>query len=231
MVQAAKVFALASPLELRSIAERIKGFSMLKREEVAGRIIEVGSRVLDLDLVDDRLNGTFEESFLISVKYRDESLKVPITIRTHFTFLRSETATFLVVASRKARANRIANQLSSVISAEKGFIQEAWIPSEKLRKFYEERMSTVKVIFFSEVRIPNVSKLSLYGQELASTSLYQEYAKLGRVWYVVFEPEDGLVIGLTRNCVVTFFSKVDVDEAIEFIASRIIPLIGYSAIE
>lgn len=227
MVQAAKVFILASPLHLKEIAQRLKGFSILERGEASGRTVEIGSRVLDLDLSDEELKGTFEENFLISVRYREEVLKVPFTVRTQFSFIKGGGATYLIVASKKARANRIANQFSSLISAEKGFIQEAWIPSETLRRFYEGRMSTVRVIFFSDVRVPNVKKLSLYGQELASTSLYQEYMRLGRVWYVVFEPEDGVVIGLTRNCLVTFFSKIDIEEVMDFIKLRILPMISY----
>jgi hypothetical protein len=222
MVQAAKVFLLP-PLAPEDIAKRIRGFSKLKRENLAGREIEIGSSILDLYSEDEKLIGTFEENFLLSLKYKDEVLRAPLTIRTPFIFARGEGVTYLIVAARKNRANRIAGQLSSIISDEKGFIQEAWIPSEEFRKLYEGRMGTVKVIFFSDVRIPNVRKLSLYGEELASTSLYQEYLKLGRVWYVVFEPEDGLVIGLTRNCAVTFFSRVSLEEAVAFMEREILP--------
>ena len=222
MVQAAKVFLLP-PLAPEDIAKRIRGFSKLKRENLAGREIEIGSSILDLYSEDEKLIGTFEENFLLSLKYKDEVLRAPLTVRTPFIFSRGEGVTYLIVAARKNRANRIAGQLSSIISDEKGFIQEAWIPSEEFRKLYEGRMGTVKVIFFSDVRIPNVRKLSLYGEELASTSLYQEYLKLGRVWYVVFEPEDGLVIGLTRNCAVTFFSRVSLEEAVAFMEREILP--------
>ncbi len=227
MVQAAKVFILP-PLTPEDIAERVRGFSKLKRENLAGREIEVGSIILDTYLEDGKLIGTFEENFLISLKYKDEVLRAPFTLRTRFIFVRGDRATYLIVVARKDRANRIANQLSSAISDEKGFIQEAWIPSEEFRKLYEGRMGAVKVIFFGDVRIPNVRKLSLYGEELASTSLYQEYLKLGRVWYVVFEPEDGLIVGLTRNCVVTFFSKLSPEEAINFIEREILPRVSVS---
>lgn len=222
MVQAAKVFLLP-PLAPEDIAKRIRGFSKLKRENLAGREIEIGSSILDLYSEDGKLIGTFEENLLLSLKYKDEVLRAPLTVRTPFIFARGEGVTHLIVAARKNRANRIAGQLSSIISDEKGFIQEAWIPSEEFRKLYEGRMGTVKVIFFSDVRIPNVRKLSLYGEELASTSLYQEYLKLGKVWYVVFEPEDGLVIGLTRNCAVTFFSRVSLEEAVAFMEREILP--------
>ncbi|MCC6029974.1 MAG: hypothetical protein LM591_07520 [Candidatus Korarchaeum sp.] len=222
MVQAAKVFVLP-PLAPEDIAKRMRGFSKLKRENLAGREIEIGSSILDLYSEDGKLIGTFEENLLLSLKYKDEVLRAPLTVRTPFIFVRGEGVTHLIVAARKNRANRIAGQLSSIISDEKGFIQEAWIPSEEFRKLYEGRMGTVKVIFFSDVRIPNVRKLSLYGEELASTSLYQEYLKLGRVWYVVFEPEDGLIVGLTRNCAVTFFSRVSLEEAVAFIEREILP--------
>lgn len=219
---------MASPLNPGDLVERLRGFSSIKKQDALGRRVEVGSRVIDLDLAGDKLTGTFEENFLLSFKYMDEPMKVPITVRTFFEFLSFEGATYLLVAARKSRANRIANQLSPAISEERGFIQEAWIPSEALREFYESGMEKVRVLFFTDVRLPNVSKLSLYGRELVGTEPYQEYVKLGRVWYVVFEPEDGVVIGLTRNCVVTFFSKLSLEEAIGFAESRIVPIVRAS---
>ncbi len=225
MVLATKIFTLEKGLSLNDIANRIKGYSLLEREEALGREIEVGSRVSDLRMEGTFLVGTFEENFLITTTYKDETFKVPLTIRTEFRFFKHDDRTFLVVIAKKARANRIANHLSSRLSAEKGIIQEAWIPPSRIRSFFEGKMDSTKVIFFDNVRLPNVDKLSLYGSQLVSTDLYKRYLQLGTVWYVVFEPEDGLVIGITRNCIVTFFSKVDVDDAVAFISDRVVPLI------
>ncbi len=225
MVLATKIFTLEKDLLLREIAERIKDYSLLEREEALGREIEVGSRVLDLRMEDGSLIGTFEENFLITTTYRDEVFRVPLTVRTEFRFFVSEGRTFLVVVAKKARANRIANHLSSRLSVEKGIVREAWIPPSKLRNFFEEKIDSTKVVFFDNVRLPNIDKLSLYGSQLVGTDLYRKYLELGTVWYVVFEPEDGLVIGITRNCIVTFFSKIGIDEAMNFISERVVPLI------
>ncbi len=225
MVLAAKIFAVDPRLSLREIAYRLKGHRLMEREKVLGREVEVGSGILDLELEGEVLGGTFEENFIISTTYGGEVFRVPLTVRTRFEFHTLKDTTFLLVAAKKARANRIANNLSSLLSTEKGVVQEAWIPSDTLREFFESRMDTVRVVFFDEVRLPNVEKLSLYGSQLTRTDLYREYLKLGRVWYAVFEPEEGVVIGLTRNCVVTFFSKLSLDDAIEFIRERIFPLI------
>ncbi|MEM0017178.1 MAG: hypothetical protein QXU23_03055 [Candidatus Korarchaeum sp.] len=226
MVQSVKVFALESPLNPGDLVKKLKGFSSLKKQDAFGRSVEVGSRVVDLNLADGKLTGTFEENFILSFKYMDELIKAPITVRTLFEFLSFEGTTYLLIAARKSRANRIANQLSSAISEERGFVQEVWITSEALKEFYESRMGTVRVLFFTDVRIPNVSRLSLYGRELVGTDLYQEYVRLGKVWYAVFEPDEGIVMGLTRNCVVTFFSKLSAEEALDFVETRVIPMIG-----
>lgn len=225
MVLATKVFLLERSLPLGDIAHRLKGYSLLEREEVLGRVVEIGSRITDLRLEEGMLIGVLEEDFLISASYRGELFRIPVTIRTEFRFFSTKGRTFLVVMAKKARANRVANQLASLLSAEKGFVQEAWILPSTLRRYFEGRMETVKVVFFDNVRIPNVEKLSLYGSQLAETDLYREYLKLGTVWYVVFEPREGLVIGLTRNCIVTFFSKLSIEEAVEFISEEIVPLV------
>ncbi|GAI04807.1 unnamed protein product, partial [marine sediment metagenome] len=61
---------------------------------------------------------------------------------------------------------------------------------------------------------------------LADTKLYREYLEHGRLWYIVFEVmKRGLVVGITRDVVVTLFSKASVDEFINFVLEEVIPII------
>lgn len=224
MVLPFKVFQLTEPLDLGEIAFRVKDYRLLEVEEVDERGVEVGSRIVGVDLSKEGLRGVWEENFILSLNYRGEEYRAPISVSTPFEFVPFKDRTFLVIAAKKARANRIASQISTILSARRGAVIEAYISDATLRQLHESRPGASRVIFFDNVRIPGVDKLSLYGDQLVDSSLYNEYLKLGKVWYVVFEFEEGVVVGITRNCVVTFFSKIGVEDAFDFIREKILPL-------
>lgn len=223
---ALKAFEVAEAQSFEEVAAKLKGYGVLEREEVDGREVEVGFRVARLELVEGELRGVFEESFVASVRYRDELLRVPVSVSTEFRFAEVAGGLYLIVAAKKARANRVATRLSAALAAgrKKGVIVEARIPEEEFRRLYEARPEAVKVVVFTDVRLPDVGKLTLYGSQLASSGLYNEYLKLGSVWYAVFEAEEGVVVGVTRNCIVTFFSKVEPEDAFKFVKERLLPL-------
>jgi hypothetical protein len=76
------------------------------------------------------------------------------------------------------------------------------------------------------VDIPSVDKLCLAGSSLADTGLYREYLEHGRIWYVVFEARKrGVVVGITRNCVVTLFSKSTAEDFVRYIVEDFLALI------
>lgn len=223
---ALKAFEVAEAQSFEEVAAKLKGYGVLEREEVDGREVEVGFRVARLELVEGELRGVFEESFVASVRYRDELLRVPVSVSTEFRFAEVAGSLYLIVAAKKARANRVAARLSAALAAgrKRGVIVEARIPEEEFRRLYEGRPEAVKVVVFTDVRLPDVGKLTLYGSQLASSGLYNEYLKLGSVWYAVFEAEEGVVVGVTRNCIVTFFSKVEPEDAFKFVKERLLPL-------
>ncbi|MDH5362679.1 MAG: hypothetical protein OEW84_05145, partial [Aigarchaeota archaeon] len=74
--------------------------------------------------------------------------------------------------------------------------------------------------------IPNVDRLALYGSALKDSTLYEQYLSHGKIWYVVYTSRPrGLVFGLTRNCVVTCFSKIDEQELVDYVEDEIFSLI------
>ncbi|MEM0226057.1 MAG: hypothetical protein QXF46_04215 [Thermofilaceae archaeon] len=226
-----KSFVVAEPLTLDEVAAKLRGYGVAEVVELEGREVEVGFRVADLQPAEGGLKGVFEESFLASLRYRGEELRVPVSVVTEFWFFEVKGKLFLTVAARKARANRVASRISAAIAAgrRRGVVLEALIPEKVFRGLYEGRPQSVKVVVFTDVRLPDVGKLTLYGSQLASSGLYSEYLRLGSVWYVVFEADEGLVVGVTRNCIVTFFSRLDPAVALSFVREKILPLAGEEA--
>ena len=77
-----------------------------------------------------------------------------------------------------------------------------------------------------DVDIPGVEKLCLAGSSLADTEPYQDYLEHGKIWYVLFEVQKrGIVVGITRRCVVTLFSKGTAEEFISYIMEDLFKLI------
>lgn len=225
MPLALKIFEVVEPLTLEEIATKLRGYGILEVEKLGEKEIEIGFRVTSLEPGErGELKGVFEENFIASVTYREEEVKIPVSVFTEFRFLKVERKQFLVVAAKKARANRVASRLSTAVAAKKRAILEVLIPQERFRKLYEERPGALKVVVFTNVRLPDVNKLTLYGDQLSNSQTYSEYLKLGEVWYSVFEAEEGLVVGVTRNGIVTFFSKVDPEMAFKFAVEKILPL-------
>ena len=61
---------------------------------------------------------------------------------------------------------------------------------------------------------------------IADTQLYQDYLSHGQIWYVVLVAQKrGLTMGMTRNSVVTLFSKITKDELVTYILEDMLTLI------
>ena len=116
--------------------------------------------------------------------------------------------------------------MSKILFINIGSIIEAKISSETLRSFHEANPEDTKVIFFDNIDIPNIEKLSLYGSQLLNTNLYNEYLSHGNIWYIVFKSKRfGIIVGITRDCVITCFSKIEPKEFINYIKEEVFPLI------
>ncbi|MEM4245685.1 MAG: hypothetical protein QW390_00135 [Candidatus Bathyarchaeia archaeon] len=221
-----KIFQLKKDIALEVAAEKLKAYRL---EEPAheGVDLRLATEIVDLRLNKDSLRGVFSRDYITSAYFRGGAREIPLTQESPFILQRHGQRTFLIILDKKDRANRVANLMSEIIFIRPGGIVEARIMPETLRALHESSPDATKVIFFDDVDIPNVKKLSLYGSALASTSLYSNYLEHGKVWYVVFGfKKHNAVMGVTRNCVVTMFSKVGQEEFVRCIIEDILPLIG-----
>lgn len=159
--------------------------------------------------------------------------ETPITEEAPFYLTPYNGKAFLIVSVpsgssglNKLLTNHIANKISEVLYNKIGFIVETRISSETLRVLHESNPQATKLIWFDDVDIPSVDKLCLAGSSLADTRLYHEYLEHGKIWYVVFEVQKRrIVVGITRNCVVTLFSKSAITDYITYIIEDLLPLI------
>jgi hypothetical protein len=227
MVLAGKVFIVREKYELSLLAEKLKDFKIESQLKVEETEFDIVTEVKDIVIGKTTLEGTFSFDSVFVIRHRGKSVAVPRTYEAPFTFDLLKDRTFLTIYDKKARANNVANEMSKAIFMSLGQVVEARIPPEVLKKYHEDNFEDTKIVFFDDVDIPNISKLSLYGSALGITSLYNEYLEHGKIWYAVIKSKKyGYVVGVTRNAVVTVFSRLDLPDFKQFIKNEILPLIA-----
>ncbi|MBL7117964.1 MAG: hypothetical protein ISS94_04185 [Candidatus Syntrophoarchaeum sp.] len=234
MVLAGKLFVVEEDVDLQKIASKLKGFQSEEKRKDDGKDISLITEIKDLRLIGDSLHGTFVQDQLLEVYHRGEKVRIPTTSEAPFFFVEQaqkqtqeqEGRIVLTIMEKKARANNIANQLSKILFITSGKIVEVRIEPARFVRFHEDNFEDTKVIFFDDVNLPNIKKLSLYGSALGDTSLYLDHLKHGKIWYIVLKSKrHGTVVGVTRNGVVTIFSRATKDEFINYVKEDIIGLI------
>ncbi|MHC1567712.1 MAG: hypothetical protein ACXQT5_05420 [Candidatus Syntropharchaeia archaeon] len=226
MVVAGKIFRIPEGVDIEGIAQKLKDFSTEEIVETEKGEITLIKEIRDLEITSDSLKGIFSEDYLMEIPRRGEIVPVLSTKDASFIFSRYKGKIILTILEKKTRANNIANQLSKIIFIAPGKITEAKIEPSVLRRFHEENLEDTKVVFFDDVDLPNINKLSLYGSMLRDTILYEDYCSHGKLWYIVIKSKKhGYVVGLTRNCIVTIFSKAGEEEFMDYVRKEIYPLI------
>lgn len=227
MVLAGKVFLVRENFDVDVLAEKLKAFKVETETSVEGQDFKLVSEVSDLTAGKNSLEGTYSFDSVFVVGHRGKPIPVPRTFEAPFTFDMHQERLFLTVYDKKSRANSVANEISKAVFLALGQVVEARIDPDVLKKFHEQNFEDSKVVFYDDVDLPNISKLSLYGAELGVTSLYSDYLTHGKLWYIVFKSKKfGYVIGLTRNCVATAFSRMELSEFKVFVKDQVFPLVA-----
>ena len=226
MVVAGKIFRLAEDLPTSEIKSSLSDYRLEETFEEGEYHFPIMKEVTNLRAEGKGIRGLYSHDFVTRVYHRGQVIPQPRTVEALIDFQVASSGTFLTVLEKKRRANFIATQLSRVIYARSDAILEARISPETLREFHAKNPEETKIIFFDNVDIPNIDKLSLYGTDLIDTKLFEDYSKHGDPWYIVYRSKPtGLLVGLTRNCSVTAFSLRDKDQFIEYVHNEVLPLI------
>lgn len=227
MVTTGKLFIVRETASLDEVASKLKDSVQEETLQLEEQQFKLITEIRDLTMAPQELRGIISQDIPINIYHREKSSTVVKTIEAYFSFHQLEERTLLIILEKKARANNFANLLSKTLFITVGNIVEARIEPEVLQRFHEDNFDDTKIIFFDDVDVPNVSKLSLYGSALGNTSLYQEYLRHGKIWYTVIKSRKfGYIVGVTRDGIVTMFSKVEHPDYINYTVNEIFPLIS-----
>jgi len=234
MVLPAKVFEIKEEADIEIIAGKLKRFREEELYETKDKEkITLVTEILDLKRDRDALSGVFSRDFMRQRFYKRALVETPVTEEAPFWIKPFQKRFFLIVQGpsvargvKKLLTNSVANRLSKVLFITPHVIVETRISHETLKSLHEATPQATKLIWFDEVDIPGVEKLCLAGPDIADTTLYKDYLKHGQIWYVVFEAQkQGIVVGITRNTVVTSFSKSSTQDFVNYILEDLLKLI------
>jgi len=234
MVLPAKVFEIKEEADIEIIAGKLKRFREEELYETREKEkITLVTEILDLKMDDGALSGVFSKDLIRQRFYKRMLVETPVTEEAPFWIRPFRKRLFLIVQGpsvargvKKLLTNSVANKLSKVLFITPHVIVETRISHETLRSLHEATPQATKLIWFDQVDIPGVEKLCLAGPDIAETTLYKDYLKHGQIWYVVFEAQkQGIVVGITRNTVVTSFSKSSTEDFVNYILEDLLKLI------
>ena len=234
MVLPAKIFEVKTEINFGLLIQKMKDFHEEEIYETSsGEKVNLETEILDITQNKNLISGVFSADFIQRRYYRRNLIEAPVTEEAHFWFQRFEKRIFLIVIApsvargvKKLLSNHVANKLSKILFITPRNIVETRIPHETLKTMHESNPEATRLIWFDQIDIPGIEKLCLAGSDLVDTQLYQDYLSHGQIWYVVFEAQKrGLTMGITRNSVVTLFSKSTKDELINYIHEDLLRLI------
>lgn len=234
MVLPAKVFEIKEETNFGLIIQKLKNFREESSYETSkGETVTLITEILDLDMQQNLISGVFSADFMRGRYYQRKLIENPVTEEATFWITEFNDRTFLIVVApsvargvKKLLSNHVANKLSKVLFITAKAIVETKIPHETLRELHESNPQATRLIWFDQIDIPGVEKLCLAGSDLVDTQAYQDYLSHGKIWYVVFEAQKhGLTMGITRNSVVTLFSKSTKDELVDYVRAEMLSLV------
>jgi hypothetical protein len=225
MPTAGKVFVSTEYKKLADVAATMEGFKV-EEEYAEGEFkITLLTEVANVSINDNVLTGLYSYDHVVYNYHRGKVAPAAATKEVLFSMSEYQNRLYLAIVDKKAIANRVANRLSEIIFGEMGIIVEARILPETLKKFHIANREGTKVIFFENMDIPNINKLSLYGPDLVDTKLFKEYDKIGDPWYVLAKSKKfGYTVGLVRDGSVTIFNTVDQAQYLQYVREDIIPM-------
>jgi hypothetical protein len=234
MVLPAKVFEIKEEINFGLMLQKLKDFREEENYETSdGETVTLVTEILGIKLKENLVSGVFSVDFMQRRYYRRKLLEAPVTEEALFWVTRFENRVFLIVVApsvargvKKLLSSHVANKLSKILFITSRTIVETKIPHETLKTLHESNPQATRLIWFDQVDLPGVEKLCLAGSDLVDSQLYQDYLLHGQIWYVVFEAQKrGLTMGITRNSVVTLFSKCTKDDLIKYVREDLLRLI------
>ncbi len=221
---AGKLFKINTDQSLAFIAEKLSSFKITREDEETHTQLNFEFSVNGYD--DNYLDGIIYYDKIIKVGTKEGFKPEVSTMKVQFFIRKIQGYNFLFILAKKPLANYLANEFSKAVFIRPGFVVEARIDPNIFLDYYNKSLEETRVAYFDQIDIPNVNVLALYGDALSQTDLFKMYQEHGLLWYIVVRAKSiSQIIGLTRNCVITMFSKGTVEDIVKYAFDEVAPLV------
>ena len=231
---AAKIYEIKDAIDFGSSLKKLQEFKSIESyPRETGDPIDLVTSILDLKQNEDSLSGIFTRDFVVPRYFHRKLAEDLVTEEIPFWIIPFKQRAFLIVVGPSGSAGKkklltahVANKISKILFDRIGVIVEAKISHKTLKELHESNPQATTLVWFDDVDLPGVQKLCLAGSGLADTEMYTNYIEHGKIWYVVFKVQKrGISVGITRNSVVTLFSKSTKTDFITYINEDLLELI------
>ncbi|MDP8022975.1 MAG: hypothetical protein RAK20_00690 [Conexivisphaerales archaeon] len=221
---AGKLFKINTDQSLAFIADKLSSFKITREDEETHVQLNFEFSVNTYD--DNSLDGIIYYDRVIKVGTKEGFKPEVSTMKVQFFIRKIQGYNFLFILAKKPLANYLANEFSKAVFIRPGFVVEARIDPNIFLDYYNKSLEETRVAYFDQIDIPNVNVLALYGDALSQTDLFKMYQEHGLLWYIVVRAKSiSQIIGLTRNCVITMFSKGTVEDIVKYAFDEVAPLV------
>ncbi|MGC8568734.1 MAG: hypothetical protein ACP5LW_01850 [Nitrososphaeria archaeon] len=221
---AGKLFRINTDQGTDFIARKLSEFKVVREDEETHLQLTLEFSVDRFD--ETSLEGKIFYDKIIRIGTKEGPKPAVSTSRIPFYVRRIDDYYFLLILAKKPVANYLANEFSKAVFIRPGFVVEARIDPEIFLDYYNKNLEEMKVAYFDQVDIPNVNVLALYGNALSQTDLFKMYQEHGLLWYIVVKAKSiSQIIGLTRNCVITMFSRGTAEQLVQYAFDEVTPLV------
>jgi hypothetical protein len=221
---AGKLFRINTEQSIAFMAEKLASFKITREDEETHAQLNFEFSVNGYD--ESSLNGTIYYDKVIKVGTKEGYKPEVSTLKVQFFVKNIGGYYFLFILAKKPFANYLANEFSKAVFIRPGYVVEARIDPNIFLDYYNKSLEETRVAYFDQIDIPNVNVLALYGDALSQTDLFKMYQEHGLLWYIVVRAKSiSQIIGLTRNCVITMFSRGTVDDIVRYAFEEVAPLV------
>lgn len=182
------------------------------------------------DVRNSALNGTMRYESLHGYTQIDGAMRyVPEVHSADFTFFFGEIRLYLVVFSNMYVSETVAHKIDRVFNLNAGvphpLVFNNFISTRGIEQFLQNHPHTIKDCGWVDLDFIGVNKSRLGGGNVYQFQHSQEYDQHGRKSFVLLELNDnGWVIRLSEEGIVTFYTNIPRDVALNFIRDEIVTL-------
>lgn len=230
-----RLYTVTTEMSLEELRSALSDVRITTEQEIYGERYELQTIIRDLHWGDPErevLSGTLLYETLHGFPQIDGEMNYIRAVNNAlFSFFYGEITLYLVPFTNKYKAEKTAQKMDYIITHGEDephpMVFNQRVPTRAIEDFLRTHPHIIKHCGWAGLDFIGVNKSSLGGANVMQFDHSQDYDEHGRKSFVLFELLDSRrwVIRISEEGIITFYSSIRRDEALNFIREEIIPLL------